>query len=169
GPRARRSRRRERQPAGGAATPPPPPPSPEHGQRPPARCPSRSSSAAPRISQRSPPSSLAPASARARRRLMLRWHPISQAELIQEVLVGKQIVLVLAVDLREDRLVPDAELLGRADEHHLARYLGIGAQCRRDQHPPLRIDLDVLCRPDVPALERVPLAAEPSLGAESCL
>src|SRR5262249_46123753 len=100
--RARRSRRRDRHPAGGAATAPPPPPSPEHGQRPPARCPSPSSWAAPRIAQRSPPSPLARASAPARRRLMLNRFD-SQLEIVQNrrVRIVEELPLVLAVDLLE--------------------------------------------------------------------
>src|SRR5581483_8396583 len=98
-PRVPRSHRRDGHPAGGAATPPPPPPSPGHGQRPPARCPSPSSWAAPRLSKRSPPSLLVPASAA--RRLMYTDCFASEPELVQEIAVLEELALVLAIDLME--------------------------------------------------------------------
>src|SRR2546428_666440 len=140
GRRDPRSRRRDRHPAGGAATPPPPPPAPQRERRPPARCPSASSSAAPRLPKRSPPSPLTSTSARARRRLMLIESLALQPGLGQEVRgVLARLLLVCAVDLVIDVLGPDAELVGRTDEHHLAPDARVLALCRRAQHAPLRV------------------------------
>src|SRR5438093_442666 len=170
GPRHPRSRRRDRHPAGGAAHPPPPPPAPERGQRPPARCPSASSLAAPRLPKRSPPSPFASTSARARRRLMLTDSLALQPEVVQKVrVVLEDLLLVVAVDQMIDVLGPDAELVDRTDEHHLAADAGMLAQRGRDQHAPLRVERHVLGGTDVVGLERRQLAVEPLVGGDLLL
>src|SRR2546428_305788 len=170
GRRDPRSRRRDRHPAGGAATPPPPPPAPECDQRPPARCPSASSLAAPRLPKRSPPSPLTSTSARARRRLMLTESLALQPELVQEVrVVLEELLLVVAVDLMIDVLGPDAEFVGRTDEHHLSPDARVLAQCGRDQHAPLRVELHVLGGADVVGFEGRQLAVEAILGVDLLL
>src|SRR5207244_8918777 len=163
-------RRRKRHPAAGAAPPPPPPPAPQRERRPPARCPSASSSAAPRLPKRSPPSPLTSTSARARRRLMLTESLALQPELVQQVrVVLEELLLVVAVDLMIDVLGPDAELVGCTDEHHLAPDAGVLAQCGRDQHAPLRVELHVLGGADVVRLEGRQLAVEALLGGDLLL
>src|SRR3989441_5364341 len=170
GRRDPRSGRRDGHRAGGAAPPPPPPPAPQRERRPPARCPSASSSAAPRLPKRSPPSPLTSPSARARRRLMLTESLALQPELVQEVrVVLEELLLVVAVDLMIDVLGPDAELVGRTDEHHLAPDARVLAQCGRDQHAPLRVELHVLGGADVVGFEGRQLAVEALLGGDLLL
>src|SRR5437667_204623 len=170
GRRDPRSRRRDGHPAGGAATPPPPPPAPAHERRPPARCPSASSLAAPRVPKRSPPSPLTSTSARTRRRLMLTESLALQPEIVQQIrVVLEDLLLVVAVDQMIDVLGPDAEPVGRADEHHLAPDAGVLAQRGRDQHAPLGVELHVLCGADVVRLEGRQLAVEALLGGDLLL
>src|SRR5439155_639299 len=120
---------------------------------------SASSLAAPRLPKRSPPSPLTSTSARARRRLMLTESLALQPELVQEVrVVLEELLLVVAVDLMIDVLGPDAELVGCTDEHHLAPDTRVLAQCGRDQHAPLRVELHVLGGADVVRLEGRQLA-----------
>src|SRR5207247_2534675 len=117
---------------------------------------------------RAPPSPLT--STRARRRLMLTESLALQPELVQEVrVVLEELLLVVAVDLMIDVLGPDAELVGCTDEHHLAPDAGVLAQCGRDQHAPLRVELHVLGGADVVRLEGRQLAVEALLGGDLLL
>src|SRR6266436_4638174 len=124
----------------------------------------------PRPPKRSPPSPLTSTSARARRRLMLTESLALQPELVQEVrVVLEELLLVVAVDLMIDVLGPDAELVGRTDEHHLAPDARVLAQRGRDQHAPLRVELHVLGGADVVGFEGRQLAVEALLGGDLLL
>src|SRR4030095_13638142 len=116
------------------------------------RCPSRPSLAAPRRSgavvQRSPPSPVPPASAVRRRRLSGSFD--SQPQLIHEIGAREKRQSVLVVDLMEEFLVPDAESIAGARQHHVATELSVLAELRRNEQAILRVEPYVLCRADVP-------------------
>src|SRR5437762_6889745 len=110
--------------------------------------------------KRSPPSPLTSTRARARR-LMLTESLALQPEIVQQVrIVFEDLLLVVAVDQMIDVLGPDAELVDRADEHHLAANVRVLAQRGRDQQAPLRVELHVLGGANVVRLERGQLPVE---------
>jgi len=65
--------------------------------------------------------------------------------------------------------IPDAELIDIARDHDVARDTRVFSEPRREQHPPLRIDWQLLGAQDVDVAEADVSRLEAVLGEEAAL
>ena len=90
----------------------------------------------------------------------------SEVESGEELLVVQDLVLVLTECPLPDLLVPDAELVDIAGDHHATLDTGVVTQQRREQHPPLAVEHQLVRARDVDVAEADVARIEAVLGEQ---